>query len=224
MEEGVSYYRDMLAKAGCILEGQFFFALKKAGLVTLKYIDIDPVFTDPAAVWSLGRALIQPFAGRFNCIVGPAIGGIPLVYASAFAAISGLDMTQEVHIVTTAFAEKKGDGFSFDRMAFAKAVKGRNVLVVEDISSTGDTTKAVCDLAKEAGGNLVGASLVWNRGDITADMINVPELHALVTERVQTYNVSEDPPGWGQLPLVSDIGHPDYYPNYKGPRITLLAV
>jgi orotate phosphoribosyltransferase len=139
LEEDMTNHRDMLARAGCILEGEFFFALKTRGKVSKKYINIDPVFTDPAAVRHFGHALTFPFAGKFSCIVGPAIGGIPLLYAAAFASIHGLDMTQKAHLISTAFAEKDGDGFVFNRMGFEKAVKGQRVLVVEDISSTGLT-------------------------------------------------------------------------------------
>lgn len=219
--------RKLLSQAGCILEGDYFFALKKRGLISKKYINIDPVFTNPASVRSLGHALVRPFQlareERLTCIVGPAVGGIPLVYAAAFAAIEGLDMGEEAHQINTAFAEKDGDGFVFGRMGFHKAVRGQNVLVVEDISSTGETTKAVCELVKQAGGNLIGASLIWNRGGVTAEKIGVPELNALVTEGVETFEVSALPEGWGELPLVSDVGHPDYYPEYRGPKIQLLA-
>lgn len=84
-------------------------------------------------------------------------------------------------------------------------------------------TRAGCVLVREAGGELIGASLIWNRGDVTAEMLGVPRLHSLVNETVETFNIDDNPPGWGELPLVADIGHPDYYPDYPGPRIKLLA-
>jgi len=213
--------REILAKAGCIYKGNYFFAHTTRGDVSQEYINIDPIFTDAAALKTLGYRLMRPFEFEFNCVVGPAVGGIPFVYAVAFCAIEGLDPTQEAHRVTTAFAEKDGDGFAFGRMNFKKAVQGKRVLVVEDISTTGNTTKAICELVRHAGGELIGASLIWNRGEITAEMLGVPRLHALVAERMETYLIDEDPPGWGTLPLVADMGHPDYYPDYPGPRISL---
>ena len=128
----------------------------------------------------------------------------------------------DIHQVETAFAEKDGGGFKFDRMGFERAVNGKDVLILEDISSTGDTTKATCEVTTAAGGNVIGASLIWKRGDFTAEHLGVPTLNALVDERVQTWKISDNPPGWGELPLVGDVGHPEYYEDYPGERTYLL--
>lgn len=217
--------RNMLVEAGCVLEGEFFFALKKRGLVSKKYINLDPVLTDPLAVKTISEALTANFAGRYTCLVGPAVGGIPLIYAAALAELENQSVFSfsNPNNLRTVFAEKDGDGFKFDRMGFARAVKGRQVLVLEDISSTGDTTGKVCRLVAECGGNVMGVSLIWNRGNITASTLQVPILNSLVTEAVETWWTGNYPPGWGELPLVSDIGHPEYFPDYPGPRIKLLA-
>jgi orotate phosphoribosyltransferase len=210
--------RALLHETGCVLEGEHFFALKKKGLVSKKYINIDPLFTQPEILERIVSDLIFPFAGSFNCLVGPATGGIPLVYAATYSAkASGID------VQSTAFGEKDEAKFTFQRMGFAKAVHGKNVLVLEDISSTGESSGGVASLVNEVGGNLIGASLIWNRGNVTAEQIRVPRLHALVTETVTTWRVEDKPPGWGTLPLVGDIGHPEYYSDYPGERLKLLV-
>ena len=53
--------RQILAEAGCILEGDFFFALKKHGLVSKKYINVDPILTQPWELRDIVAAMVDPF-------------------------------------------------------------------------------------------------------------------------------------------------------------------
>jgi orotate phosphoribosyltransferase len=205
--------RKAIADTGAVLEGEFFFALKSRDKVSTKYINLDPVFTYPELVESLGVLLIKPWKGLFEAIAAPAVGGIPLMYAAAAVIASP----------KVAWADKKSDGtFAFERMGFARAVKGKRVLLLEDIVSTGDSVRTVGVLVEAAGGTLVGASFVWNRGKVTAQAAGVPELTSLVEESVETWNAGEHPM-WGKWPLVGDIGHPEYFPNYPGQRINLVT-
>jgi len=212
--------RQMLEDAGCILEGEYFVALKERGLVTKKYIDLDPVLTDPMLVERLATALIEDLDQDYSCFVAPTMGAVPLLYAAAFRVMRGRIGRGKL---TTAFAEKDGEHFTLGRMGFTEAIHGRKVVVFEDISSTGNTPRAVCELVRRAGGTVVAVSLIWNRGGLTAKTIGVPHLQCLVNETVETWRAENSPPGWGTLPLVSDIGHPGYFPDYPGPRISLLG-
>lgn len=207
--------RKTIADAGCVLEGQFFFALKKRPNVSTKYINIDPLFTYPQAILVIGAMLAHPWEGEYDVIAGPAVGGIPVVYSVA----NGSNKKD----VRAVWADKQEDGtFALERMGFVQAVRGKRVLVVEDVTSTGSSTLAVCDLVRENGGILVGASVIWNRGNVTEYDVGAPKLHCLVTESVTTYKADEHPM-WGTWPLVEDIGHPDHFPDYPGPRIKLLS-
>jgi orotate phosphoribosyltransferase len=206
--------RQAIVGTGGVLEGEYFFALKKKPNVSVKYINVDPVFTYPQLVFNLGFALTRMWEGDdFEVMAGPAVGGIPLVFAAA----------HPWGTVRTVWADKQEDGsFAFERMGFAEAIRGKRVLVVEDVTLTGSSTKAVCDLTKDAGGQVVGASVVWNRGNVTAESIGVPHMRSLVKESVETWE-AEEHTMWGTWPLVEDIGHPDHFPDYPGPRIKLLS-
>lgn len=145
-------------------------------------------------------------------LVAPAVGGIPLLYAAA-----------DAHQLTppVAWADKQaGSTFAFERAGFAQALKGRRVLLLEDVVSTGSSGRAVADLVRDAGGEMIGASFVWNRGNVTAEQVGVPELYSLINESVDVYKAGEHPK-WGEWPLVKNIGHPEYYPDYPGIKITV---
>lgn len=206
--------RQALAEAGALLEGEFIIALKKKGNVASKYVNMDPVFTNPYLVDRLGVNLAEAFEWRFDAFAAPAVGGIPLLYAT-LRSTTGKD-------IRVAWADKQVDGsFAFERMGFAAAMRGRQVLVLEDVTTTGSSSKAVGTLVQQAGGEVVGYSCIWNRGGVTAEMMGA-SIHALVEEAIPAYK-AEEHPQWGRWPLVEDIGHPDYFPDYPGPKIRLLA-
>ncbi len=207
--------RSELEKAGCTLEGDYFFALKKPGNVSRKYINLDPAFTYPQLISDLSKLLLSPWHGEGDIFAAPATGGIPLLYSAA-----SHSFYPDLRVV---WADKQKDGsFAFERMGFAKAVHNKNVVVFEDITSTGGSAQSVVQLVKDAGGTVIGASCVWNRGNVTAGAMGVPKLFSLVSESVQTWSAGEHEK-WGIWPLVEDIGHPEHFPDYPGPRIKLLA-
>ena len=216
MEEGVDI-RTAIASTGAVLEGEHFFALKKGGVST-KYINMDPTLTRPNLLRVLGSLLISPFLRSCDAIAGPAVGGIPLVYMSAVA----LNIAHMNRDIRTAFADKTPEGFAFVRAGFAQSMHNRKVVVVEDVTTTGSSAKSVCDCVADAGGEVIGVHFVWNRGGVTKDMMGVDRIESIVTESVETWEPHKHP-HWGEWPLVSDIGHPEHFPDYPGPRIKLLS-
>jgi orotate phosphoribosyltransferase len=204
----------MIADTGAILEGKFFFALK-SGKVSAKYVNLDATFVHPFVVDALAAQLVRPWRNKFDVLAVPAVGGIPILYCAA------LDMS-DMRIETVWADKRKDDSFAFERMGFAKAVRSKRVLVLEDIESTGGTTIAVCDLSRKAGGDVIGVSCIWNRGDVTAETFGVPEFRALITEKIEMWDPGEHEQ-WGAWPLVEDVGHPERFPDYPGPRVKLLA-
>ena len=212
--------RNILQEAGCILEGDFFFALKSKR-VAKKYINIDPLLTKPdmldevirkmTAKVSLSSAVYPP-----EVVAGPAVGAIPLVYLF------------ERHFpprgcLQTVFAEKSSDGFVLERMGFRDAVSGKPVLVVEDITSTGESAKRTGEAIEAAGGHIVGYAFIWNRSPETVNSASMgATVLNLIEESVASF-LPEEHPEWGALPLVTDIGHPEHFPDYPGPKIELLA-
>ncbi|MDP4020879.1 MAG: hypothetical protein Q8P58_02465 [Candidatus Adlerbacteria bacterium] len=204
--------RDAIAQTGAVLEGEFFFALKKRGTVANKYINMDPAFTYPDLVCRLGTLLIEMFEWRVGALAVPAVGAIPLAYAAPRSTFKSLRII---------WADKQPDGsFAFERMGFAEAIRDMKVGIIEDVATTGGSAKAVGNLVEQAGGEVFGYSFVWNRGGITEETMGAP-VTALVEETVPTWAAGEHKM-WGKWPLVEDIGHPDYFPDYPGPRIKLL--
>src|SRR5665213_2120527 len=117
--------RKTITDTGGVLEGRFFFALKQDPNVSCKYINVDPLFSYPHAMLAIGAMLAHPWEGEFDVVAGPAVGGIPVVFGTAYGS--------NKKDIRTVWADKQEDGsFAFERIGFIGAVRGKRVLVVED--------------------------------------------------------------------------------------------
>lgn len=198
-----------------MLEKHFVYKSKKHGS---GYINMDPLFPDVELVSSICAQLVRPFEGEFDTIVGPATGGVVLAFASA--------MQTPGRRPAAVWADKNGDEFAFERAGFVDHLDGKRVLVVEDLLTTGGSVIKVCREAERHGAELIGVSVICNRGRVTAEQLEVPRLEALVSVNF----TATDPDGCelckSGVPIVEDIGHGgDYktkYPEYEGGYIKLL--
>ncbi len=213
--------REILANLGCVLEGEFIIALKKAGVAS-KYVNIDPLLTRPDLLEEIAREIVASASLSSamyppTVVAGPAVGAIPLVYLVERVYH---DFIPVIPRRKTVFAEKNKDGFVLDRLGFKEAVEGQSVWIVEDIGTTGDSAKQTGEAIVAAGGRISGYSFIWNRGGVTNELMGAPVL-SLINEAIESW-APEEHPHWGKWPLVTDVGHPGKFPDYPGPRITLL--
>ena len=83
-------------------------------------------------------------------------------------------------------------GFSFE--------PGEPALVVEDVITTGLSTRETIQCVEQAGGKVVGAGALIDRSGGTADL-GLPKA-ALITLKIQNYDPSECPLCKAGIPLV----------------------
>ena len=119
------------------------------------------------------------------------------------------------------FAEKVGDDSSLSRRGFKEAVAGKRVLIVEDITTTGESVLGTAEQVIGAGGRVSGFAFIWNCSPetINASSMGAP-VESLISELVESW-LPDKCPDWGNLPLVQNLGHPSAYPNYPGPTIEI---
>lgn len=204
-----------LEKIGAIFTGKHFvYASGKHGS---GYINMDIMFPHTELVSELAKDLAAPFAGEFDTVAAPATGGIVLSVLTALSA-----GTKGV------WADKANGGFAFERAGFVEQIKGKRVLVVEDLLTTGGSVEKVCREIEKAGGTVVGVSVVCNRGGVTAEALNVPHLTALANVSFEAVEPEVCDLCMVSVPIVEDMGHGDDYktahPNYAGGYIKLQRV
>jgi len=192
---------EVLQKVGAFRAGHFVFT---SGLHADMYVNKDALYPYTTETSRLCREM----AGRFRdknieAVSGPAIGAAIL---AQWVAYHLSEMTG--HEVYAAGAEKDGEGGFVLRRGYDKIVEGKNVLVVEDLTTTGGSIKKAIGAVRAAGGNVVGAIALCNRGDVTKEMIgNPPIFDQLVKLHLEQWPESECELCQGNIPVNTDIGH-----------------
>lgn len=181
---------DVLAEfraAGALLEGHF---LLTSGLHSPMFIQKMFVFQDPARTEKLCRALAEKVKARFgriDVVVSPAVGGIVPGYETAR------------HLGAKAVFVEREEGRFRLRRGF-EIPAGARVLMVEDIITTGLSSRECLDAIREHPGEVVGAAVLIDRSGGKAD-IGVP-LVTLATHDIPAYPADRLPPELAALPAV----------------------
>ena len=154
---------DLFRQSGALLEGHFRLS---SGLHSDRYLQSALVLQHPDFAEQMGRALaarlehLQPTA-----ILSPALGGI----------VIGQEVGRAMQL-RALFAERQ-DGKLTLRRGFTLSPNDR-VVVVEDVITTGGSTRETIAVAEEAGASVVGAASIIDRG-ADPGRLNLP-LQALV--------------------------------------------
>lgn len=124
-----------------------------------------------------------------DAVLGPALGGIVLSTWTAFHLSKYLGKP-----ILGVYAEKDplGDGFLI-RRGYDKLIQGKNILIVEDILTTGGSVKKVVDTVRKIPANVVGISALVNRGNVSKEFLSVPRLESLLSIELQSWEPSECP-------------------------------
>jgi orotate phosphoribosyltransferase len=181
---------DVLAEfraAGALLEGHFILSSGRRSPVFLQKMF---VFQDPARTEKLCKALAAKAAerfGRIDVVVSPAVGGI----------VPGYETARHLG-AKSIFVEREGGEFKL-RRGFEIA-PGARVLMVEDIITTGLSSRECLAAIAKHPGEVVGAAVLIDRSAGKAD-IGVP-LVALASHHVPDYAPEDVPPEMAALPAV----------------------
>jgi orotate phosphoribosyltransferase len=181
-EAVLNEFRD----AGALLEGHFVLS---SGLHSSRYLQCARVLMDPRRAERLCVALAAKVMGsghgNIDLVISPAMGGV----------IVGYEMARQLG-VPAIFLERV-EGKLVMRRGFSIA-KGAKVLMVEDIVTTGLSSRECIAGIGEEGGTTIAAACLIDRSGGKAD-IGVP-LHALTTLEVPTYAAGQLPPELAAIP------------------------
>ena len=166
---------EIFNKHNALLTGHFRLS---SNLHSEKYLQCALVLQYPDVAEKLSKELAGKFSGKIDVVVGPALGGITLAYEVARAlGVRGI------------FTERQ-DSKMVLRRGFSIA-KGENALVVEDVVTTGGSTKEVIEVVKYLGGKVVGVGSIIGRSDSAIDF-GAP-FYSLAKVKVLSYKEGECP-------------------------------
>lgn len=171
--------------AGALREGHFVLS---SGLHSPVFLQKNLVFAQPARCERLCKALAQKVkaqVGAVDVCISPAVGGV----------IPGYETARHLG-VPSLYVEREGGQFKLRRGFHIEP--GAKVLMVEDIVTTGLSSKECIEAIRQAGGNVVAAACIVDRSGGKAD-VGVP-LIALATLDVPAYPADKLPPELAAIP------------------------
>jgi len=176
---------DRFRRVGAFLEGHFRLT---SGLHSPGYLQSALVLQHPAEAEACGQAVADRVRGlEAQVVLSPALGGI----------VIGQEVGRALG-VRAIFAERQ-DGRLSLRRGFTLA-PGERVLVVEDVVTTGGSTRETIEVARAAGARVVGAASIIDRSGGNQGL-DVP-YEALVPISLPTYQADACPLCAQGLPVV----------------------
>lgn len=133
---------DILKQVGAILVDDHF--VLTSGKHATIYINKDALYPHTKEVANVGKMFAEKNKNlKVDVVVGPALGGIILSQWTAYF-LSKLKKKEIVGIYT----EKNAENDQIFRRGYDSFVKGKNVLVVEDLTATGGSVKKSSEKCK----------------------------------------------------------------------------
>jgi orotate phosphoribosyltransferase len=162
--------------SGALLEGHFVLS---SGLHSPQYLQCALALQNPAEAVKYGEAIAQHFAGKdISTVASPAIGGLVIGFAVAQAL--------GVRFIWT----ERREGEMTLRRGFTVS-EGEKILVVEDVITTGGSTRECIAALERHGAKVVAAASIIDRSNGAAD-VGVQRI-SLATLDVPSYSPDECP-------------------------------
>ena len=187
---------DLFRAAGAYLEGHFRLT---SGLHSPNYLQCALVLRHPATAEELGRRLaaeLRKIVGvPIGLVVSPALGGLIIGHEAARALGTPFLFTERDPESRKMILRR---GFSIQ--------PGETAVVVEDVITTGGSTRDVVECLQDAGAQVLAAGSIIDRSGGTAE-VGVPRV-ALATLQVEAHRPEDCPLCRQGLPLVKPGSRP----------------
>ncbi|ARS27767.1 orotate phosphoribosyltransferase [Sphingomonas sp. KC8] len=174
--------------AEALLEGHFILS---SGLRSSRYLQCARVLMNPARAGRLAEALALRIPDKvkiqLGAVISPAMGGV--IVGQEMGRALGLDAM---------FVERPTGTFEL-RRGF-RLHPGQKVLLVEDVVTTGLSSREAIKAVNEAGGDVIAAAALVDRSDGAVDL-GVP-FYPLIRLAVPTYEPDALPPELAAIPAI----------------------
>ena len=168
----------ILKETKALLEGHFILS---SGLHSSEYVQCAKLLSNPKQAISICSSLVEKINKNYkkiDLILSPAIGGI----------VVGYEIGRQMKIQTI-FAERESGKLKL-RRGFSISPNS-NVLIVEDVITTGKSALECSDLLKEYKANLIGFTCIIDRSN---DKVLIKDkITSQVKIKISTYKENELP-------------------------------
>ena len=168
----------ILKETDALLEGHFILS---SGLHSNKYIQCAKLLSHPAKSEKICNSLCEKIKNNFkkiDIILSPAIGGI----------VVGYEVARQLN--TRAIFSERVDGKMFLRRGF-NIPENSNVLIVEDVITTGKSVLECSKIVKSSKSQLLGYACLINR--FSKDLLNEEKIVSQIKFKIDTFKNNELP-------------------------------
>lgn len=211
---------SILKKIGAVItDSHFVYTSGKHGSV---YINKDALYPHTEMTSEVGRMFAEKFKDdEVDVVAAPAVGGTILTQWTAYhlSKMKGKEIFSvytEKDKGTTASAAESEQMF---RRGYDKYIKGKKVLVLEDLTTTGISVKKTVEAVKKAGGEVVAVCVMVNRNpdNVNSDLVGAP-FSSLGVLRASAFDEAVCPLCQKNVPINTDVGHGKKYLEEKGKK------
>ena len=164
---------DDLRKHQVVMEGHFDFGNGFHGPL---YLNPHQLFRTPSVIWRVAQDLIEvtpwEWLDRTDIVAGPATGGALLAHTIA-GLLDGRRAMTHAPYEFAPFGDVEGQ----PRLSpfYAKLMRGRRVIIVDDVRNTGRTFERCMELVTQAGGSVVATLEIVDRREVEV-VLSVPNV------------------------------------------------
>ena len=176
---------DIFRETGALLQGHFILT---SGRHSASYLQCAKVLQYPEHLQLFANEIVDYFRDlSIDLVISPAVGGIVL----------GTEVGRQLN-VQTIFTERES-GVMTLRRGF-EILAGNNVLVIEDVVTTGGSVQEVMNVVIKAGANIVGVGVLVDR---SGGAVKLHDNQFCVTElEVVSYGADEVPEELASIPVL----------------------
>ncbi len=176
---------EIFQKTGALLEGHFILT---SGRHSSMYFQCAKVLQHPEYLHKFSKQIVNHFQDiNIDIVISPAVGGIVL----------GTEVGRQLN-KQTIFAERE-QGIMTLRRGF-EILPSYNILVVEDVITTGGSVKEVIELVKSSGAEVAGVGVLVDR---SGGKVKLHEKQFCVTElEAVSYGDDEIPEDLANIPVL----------------------
>jgi orotate phosphoribosyltransferase len=192
----------LLKKTNAILTDSHF--VGTSGRHVAVYINKDALYPHPEETSRMGELFAEKNKDLdIDIVAAPALGGIILSTWTAYhlSKIKGKE-------ILGVYTEKDAEKNQIFTRGYDKLVAGKNVLVIEDLTTTGGSVKKVVKSVRAVGGNVVMVCVMVNRDPerVNTQTIGAP-FSSLAVIKAESWDEKECPLCEANVPINTTVGH-----------------
>ena len=210
---------QILISAGAIITSSHI--VYTSGKHGSAYVNKDAVYPHTCRTSELCRAIAERVVDEgvyVDTVVAPAVGGVILSQWIAYhlTLLTGCEVMgvyAEKEKMSIPDPENLGRKCYYETGEFViqrgydRFVRGKNVLVGEDILNTGGSAKKVVEAVRRIGGDVVAVAALCNRGGVLKEDIgDPPYLYTLANVKLDAWDEADCPLCISNIPINIDVG------------------